>query len=88
MTATTWLAERGVTATVLQKFGGWKSSSVAQEYVDDTDNIRKTIADAMQNDSVSQVTLNNSTEKSLTSGITIHAKKVIIKNSFNTHNKE
>jgi integrase len=87
-TATTWLAERGVTATVLQKFGGWKSSSVAQEYVDDTDTIRKTIADAMQNESVSQVTLNNSTEKSLTSGITINAKKVIIKNSFNTHNKE
>ena len=36
-TSTTWLAENGASTTLIQNFGGWKSASVAQEYIDKSD---------------------------------------------------
>ena len=83
-TATTWLAERGQTANVLQKFGGWKSANVANEYIDDTDVMRRSIADAMQIDSKGTSKI----EKTATPGITINATTVVIHNSFNNANKD
>lgn len=49
-TATTWLAERGASSSMIQKFGGWKSGSVAQGYIDDSDKMRTSIAQTIQQD--------------------------------------
>ena len=43
-TSTTWLAENGASTTLIQNFGGWKSSSVAQEYIDKSDVMKTEIS--------------------------------------------
>jgi len=59
-TSTTWLAENGASTTLIQNFGGWKSSSVAQEYIDKSDamklEISKTLAKQDQGIHVQQTT--------------------------------
>jgi hypothetical protein len=67
-TATTWLAERGASSSIIQKFGGWKSSSVAQEYIDNTDSIRQTIAEK-----ISGIDQKSSTTASADIGIATNA---------------
>lgn len=56
-TATTWLAERGASTNVIQKFGGWKSASVAQGYIDDSDKMKTTIAQTIQESGNKAITL-------------------------------
>ncbi|HEY0749589.1 MAG TPA: tyrosine-type recombinase/integrase [Chitinophagaceae bacterium] len=43
-TSTPWLAENGASTTLIQNFGGWKSSSVAQEYIDKSDSMKLQIS--------------------------------------------
>lgn len=43
-TSTTWLAENGASTTLIQNFGGWKSASVAQEYIDKSDAMKLEIS--------------------------------------------
>jgi integrase len=87
-TATTWLAERGASTNIIQKFGGWKSASVAQEYIDDSDMMRKTIAEKFQNKTSSASKPKEITESMKMSGITFHAEKIIIENIWNSGNNE
>lgn len=56
-TATTWLAERGASTNIIQKFGGWKSASVAQGYIDDSDKMRSAIATTIQSDGAQAIQL-------------------------------
>jgi len=49
-TATTWLALNGMTAQGLQVFGGWKSASIAQEYVESSDTFKLSIAKHMMSE--------------------------------------
>jgi len=42
-TASTWLAESGISLELLKKFGGWKSNSVVSGYVDTTDSMKRKI---------------------------------------------
>jgi integrase len=97
-TATTWLAEQGASASIIQKFGGWKSSSVAQEYIDDSDNIRQTIAMKLQGENPQAAKAQQESHAEIASkstsgvmsglirasGITINSEKVIIKNIWNS----
>lgn len=97
-TATTWLAERGASSSVIQNFGGWKSSSIAQEYIDDSDSIRTTIAEKIQLHPRAELNAqqrSGKTEESAETkvlphnigrgaGIIINSEKVIIKNIWNT----
>lgn len=57
-TSTTWLAENGASTTLIQNFGGWKSASVAQEYIDKSDamkaEISKTLMQANQRNTAIQ----------------------------------
>lgn len=46
-TAATWLANEGFTTLQMQKFGRWKSPSVAQGYVDDSTVAKREFAEAI-----------------------------------------
>jgi cyclophilin family peptidyl-prolyl cis-trans isomerase len=89
-TATTWLAERGASTSMIQKFGGWKSASVAQEYIDNSDTMRQTIASKFQNTTKAEVevtSIPNQQNVATSTGIIfngIKADKVIIKNFWNS----
>ena len=85
-TATTWRAERGASTSVIQKFGGWKSSGVAQEYIDNSETMRQTIAAKFQNEG-GEIKPKAIQSIATSSGITFNAEKVIIKNIWNSENK-
>ena len=46
-TAATWLANEGFTTLQMQKFGRWKSPTVAQGYVDDSTVAKRDFAEAI-----------------------------------------
>lgn len=76
-TATTWLAERGASTNIIQKFGGWKSSSVAQEYIDNTDSMRQDIAATIQNQEINLKTTSKNNQLNQMAGITINSDKIL-----------
>jgi integrase len=63
-TATTWLAERGASTAIIQKFGGWKSTSVAQGYIDDSDKLRAEIAEKIDRPETKAITLSAAPQSS------------------------
>ena len=48
-TGATILAEAGLTMNLIKNAGDWKSASVAEGYIDSSDRIKQTIADAFSN---------------------------------------
>ena len=52
-TAATWLANEGFTTMEMQKFGQWKSATVAEGYVENSVTARLEYANAISNESVS-----------------------------------
>lgn len=59
-TSATVLADTGATTMDLQRHGGWKSATVAQSYVDDSTEYKKTTAKKISNAILSEVVENSS----------------------------
>jgi len=49
-TASTWLAESGVSIEILKKFGGWSSDNAAREYVDKSDAMKRKLGNLIANE--------------------------------------